>query len=144
MIFSAFTSHTFISGSSSNQCSAHDVQHAYCVGCRWCCLPVLAPTFCIQVLTFVMCKEERPNAQHILLSIQPRKIDELLVRSNSGRPRVGSGGAGGAGEAAPGRKLRHHGLHLHHALLLRRVARVVCVVTVSSSARLNVQSAVEL
>ena len=83
MIFSAFTSHTFISGSSSNQCSAHDVQHAYCVGCRWCCLPVLAPTFCIQVLTFVMCKEERPNAQYILLSIQPRKIDELLVRSKT-------------------------------------------------------------
>ena len=30
-----------------------------------------------------MCKEEWPNAQHILLSIQPLKIGELLVRSQT-------------------------------------------------------------
>ena len=46
---------------------------------------------------------------------------------SSRRPRIGSRDAGGAGEAAPGRKLGHHGLHLHHAPWLCRVARVVGV-----------------
>ena len=42
-----------------------------------------------------MCKEEWPNAQHILLSIQPLKIGELVVRSQTSACKAGEHEGGG-------------------------------------------------